>query len=273
MPQAKEANLTAHLEHVRGAFSGSVPADFGGICNIDFEGWNTNVWEWIWCDVGGTGNATHHAEYAAGYQTYSVLLVQRDHPTWTLAQCTAEAKRQYEAAAEEWLVATLEVVKELFPKCHWGYFAGPSQCAPYWPCARGSDGEWRCSFDHPTEGARLRALAAKQLPVQMASTVLNPMLYPGYFPYCTPWTEWQFEGCTPALPNCTDELHTKYGAENVPVWVSRNQTAACGCYGIPNETVTMRYSDCEMSVNVTQRSIETDRAWIRAVVGQVSTVA
>ena len=29
------------------------------------------------------------------------------------------------------------------------------------------------------QGARLRALAAKQLPVQMASTVLNPMLYPG----------------------------------------------------------------------------------------------
>ena len=29
----------------------------------------------------------------------------------------------------------------------------------------------------------------------------------GYFPYCQPWAEWQFEGCTPALPNCTDELY------------------------------------------------------------------
>ena len=37
VPQAPEANLTKHLEHVRGVFSGSVPADFGGICNIDFE--------------------------------------------------------------------------------------------------------------------------------------------------------------------------------------------------------------------------------------------
>ena len=45
------------------------------------------------------------------------------------------------------------------------------------------------------------------------------------------------------------------------MWVSRNQTAECGCFGIPNATVAMRYSDCEMNVKVPQRSIETDRAW------------
>ena len=44
VPQAREANLTAHLHHVRGIFSSRVPADFGGVCNIDFEGWQTNVW-------------------------------------------------------------------------------------------------------------------------------------------------------------------------------------------------------------------------------------
>ena len=39
--------------------------------------------------------------------------MQRQHPSWTLEQCTAEAKTQYEAAATDWLVATLEVVKSL----------------------------------------------------------------------------------------------------------------------------------------------------------------
>ena len=33
---------------------------------------------------------------------------------------------RFEAAATQWLVETLNVVKSLAPKCHWGYFAGPS---------------------------------------------------------------------------------------------------------------------------------------------------
>ena len=38
MPQAKEANLTAFLHRIRGIYSGRVPPDFEGVCNIDFEG-------------------------------------------------------------------------------------------------------------------------------------------------------------------------------------------------------------------------------------------
>lgn len=85
VPQAKEANLTEHLHRIRGIFSGRVPAaTFGGVCNIDFEGWQTNVWEWIWCPA--NGNVMHGAEYRAGYQTFSELLVKRVHPDWTAAQ-------------------------------------------------------------------------------------------------------------------------------------------------------------------------------------------
>ena len=94
VPQAPEANLTAHLHHVRGCFSGHVPPDFGGVCNIDFEGWQTNVWELIWCDRASSGNASHWQEYRNGYQTYSTLLIKRDHPIWSIQQCAAEAKTQ-----------------------------------------------------------------------------------------------------------------------------------------------------------------------------------
>ena len=38
MPQAKEANLSAFLHRIRGIYSGRVPPDFEGVCNIDFEG-------------------------------------------------------------------------------------------------------------------------------------------------------------------------------------------------------------------------------------------
>ena len=81
MPQAREANLTAHLKRVQGGFSGRVPADFEGVCNIDFEGWQTNVWENIYCDAKNS-NATNWRLYTHGYQMYSKLLVLRDHPDW-----------------------------------------------------------------------------------------------------------------------------------------------------------------------------------------------
>lgn len=53
VPQAREANLTEFLHRIRGIYEGRVPKDFGGVCNIDFEGWQTNVWDWIWCPNGG----------------------------------------------------------------------------------------------------------------------------------------------------------------------------------------------------------------------------
>jgi hypothetical protein len=126
--------------------------------------------DWIWCPTGGgaAGWGTSGEEYRTGYQTFSMLLVKRDHPDWTDAHCFAEAKIQFEAAATHWLVATLELVKSLAPSCHWGYFGGPSLCAPYYPCAS-VDGVQKCGFDHPTAGPPLRALAAKQRPVQEAS--------------------------------------------------------------------------------------------------------
>ena len=110
VPQAREANLTAHLRRVQGVFSGRVSADFEGVCNIDFEGWQTNVWENIYCDAKNS-NATNWRLYTHGYQMYSKLLVLRDHPDWDDARVTAEAKRQFEAAATTWLVRTLEAVK------------------------------------------------------------------------------------------------------------------------------------------------------------------
>ena len=152
--------------------------------NLCTQGWDTNG-----------------LEYRNGYQTFSMLLVKRDHPDWTDAQCFAEAKIQFEAAATHWLIAALEVVKSIAPNCHWGYFGSPSVCSPYYPCAS-VDGVQKCGFDHPTAGPSLRALAAKQRPVQEASTGLYPALYAK--PSCVTNTSYETPGCEPLLPNCTE---------------------------------------------------------------------
>ena len=250
---------------------------------------NTNVWEWVWCDKGSSANETHWQEYRNGYQQYSILLVQRDHPDWSREKCEAEAKTQFvscmmgpvlccskdskrwscgqEAAATHWLVSVLETVKPLAPKCHWGYFAGPSICHPYGPCVRGADGEMLCGYDHPTAGPPLRALAAKQRPVQEAATGLFPALYA--VPSCVAGTTWEREGCVAAQPNCTVAADMEGPAfHQTQVFVNQNCTLECGCCGLPNSSLTETYTTCGYDEAVPDRSIETDRAWIKSVVGQ-----
>ena len=69
-----------HLSHVHGVFSGRVPADFGGVCNIDFEGWKTNVWELIFCDRASEGNGSSWEEYRNGYQVRPHPFPAERHP-------------------------------------------------------------------------------------------------------------------------------------------------------------------------------------------------
>ena len=190
-------------------------------------------------------------------------------------------------------MSVLETVKPLAPRCHWGYFAGPSICHPYGPCTRGADGEMLCgcknsdafsicvlsavrlanpksitnSDDHPTAGPPLRALAAKQRPVQEAATGLFPALYA--VPSCVAGTTWEREGCVAAQPNCTVAADMQGPAfHQTQIFVNQNCTLECGCCGLPNSTLTETYTTCGYDEAVPDRSIETDRAWIKSVVGE-----
>lgn len=142
--------------------------DFGGICNIDFEGWQTNVWDWIWCP--SINNRTSGIEYRTGYQTFSELLVERDHPDWTQTQITAQAKTEFEAAATHWLVETLAVVKSLAPSCHWGYFGAPSVCSPYGPCVE--DPETGAHSNHNQACAYVCVVEERGIPLRSARATL-----------------------------------------------------------------------------------------------------
>jgi hypothetical protein len=118
VPQA--GNLSMHLEgwsacvnnemhggpatctNAPGGFWDCVPPKFDGNCVIDFEEYN-GVWE----------------ETYPRYQNASLKLVRQQHPGWSAAQVTAVAKAEFEAAAVEFLVATVKRGKELRPKCTW----------------------------------------------------------------------------------------------------------------------------------------------------------
>ena len=125
-----------------------------------------------------------------------------------------------------------------------------------------------CGYDHPVEGPKLRALAGKQRPVQEASTALFPALYA--VPSCRPGTTYERQGCQAALPNCTlnAEMETTPSGARRMVFVNANCTLECGCCGEPNATTTEEYTQCGYNVMVPNRSIDTDRAWLRSVTTQ-----
>lgn len=73
-----------------------VPLTGTSNCVIDFEEWN-GVWE----------------EAYPRYQNASLDLVRSRHPTWSVAQVAAAAKAEFEAAAVEFLRATVQLGKKL----------------------------------------------------------------------------------------------------------------------------------------------------------------
>ena len=129
-----------------GGFWDCVPPDFEGNCVIDFEEYN-GVWE----------------EAHPRYQNASLKLVRDQHPSWSAARVSTAAKAEFEAAAVEFLAATVRRGKELRPKCKWGYYGtpcAPAACLSAVNCtANASTGAPECGFDDPTQGRRFRALA------------------------------------------------------------------------------------------------------------------
>eukprot|EP01052_Picozoa_sp_SAG31_P033162 SAG31_NODE_3713_length_3957_cov_3.801452_4_plen_322_part_00 len=59
------------------------------------------------------------------YRTLSIDRVKTAHPDWPAANVTAEAKQEFEAAALEWFVRSLELAKAVRPLAFWGYYGFP----------------------------------------------------------------------------------------------------------------------------------------------------
>nr|CAB3254999.1 hyaluronidase-1-like [Phallusia mammillata] len=86
--------------------------DYSGLAVIDWESWRP-VW--------------HHNGWGNGliYQNASKLKVKKEHPTWDDTQITAQAKTEFEKAAKNYMLGTLEIAELLRPKAKWGYYLYP----------------------------------------------------------------------------------------------------------------------------------------------------
>ena len=105
VPQA--ANLPVHLAELEKTVVKWIPdPQWDGNAVLDFEAWTT-VWEL------NTGSGDWHS---VRYQNYSIHLVQKEHPEWPKEQIVAEAKKEFESAATEFFVETLNTCKKLRPK-------------------------------------------------------------------------------------------------------------------------------------------------------------
>lgn len=138
VPQA--GDLSAHLVALRSSIEAWIPDEqWVGNAVFDFEKW-CPVWELT----------------DPPYRTLSIELVKAAHPDWPAAKVSAQAKQEFEAAALEWFVRSLEIAKAVRPLALWGYYGFPK--VEMWV-----DG-WH-------------ELAFQQQPLVDASTALYPDIY------------------------------------------------------------------------------------------------
>ena len=79
------------------------------------------------------------------YQDAYIAIVKADHPTWNETAVVEEAKRQFETAALQWFVESLQTCVALRPKAMWGYYGIP--LGYDMPCAApGSQTDPKCGY-------------------------------------------------------------------------------------------------------------------------------
>jgi hypothetical protein len=112
VPQA--GNLTRHLALLRLGIPHWIPdKDWSGNAVLDFEAWDP-----LWHE----NTASTCGYHGACYQQLSIKLVKDAHPSWNATLVVPEARRQFEAAALDWMVQTLETCREVRPKARWGFY-------------------------------------------------------------------------------------------------------------------------------------------------------
>ncbi|XP_056661013.1 hyaluronidase-1 [Monodelphis domestica] len=110
LPQ--NASLQDHLAKSSKDILATLPeSDFHGIVVIDWEEWRP-IWKTNW-------------DTKKIYKHQSLALVREEHPEWSPSQVKETAKKQFEEAAKEWMVETLNLGKLLQPRGLWGYYGFP----------------------------------------------------------------------------------------------------------------------------------------------------
>jgi hypothetical protein len=75
-------------------------------------------------------DGSHDSWHSAAYRELSISLVKKAHPTYTDAEATAAARKEFEAAALNFFLETLKVCQEVRPNARWGaYRATRHLCA------------------------------------------------------------------------------------------------------------------------------------------------
>ena len=157
VPQA--ANLSLHLDAVRATLRSWVPepAAYAGNAVIDMEFWRPDF-----------------SALAPPYRNLSIALVRAQHPQWDESALEAAAGRAFEAAALDFMEATLRTYAELMPNARVGFYGYPANY--YYPCGENHN-TTQCGYDNPGVGAGLRAKNDAQARVFAASTALFPSIY------------------------------------------------------------------------------------------------
>ena len=157
VPQA--ANLSLHLATIGATLQYLVPAfpTYAGNVVIDMEYWRPAF-----------------AGLAPAYRNLSIALVRAAHPAWNESSAAAEAQRQFEAAALDFMEATLRTYAALMPLARIGFYGYPENF--YYPC-RGEHNTTQCGYNDPDFGPSARAQNDAQGRLYAASSGLFPSIY------------------------------------------------------------------------------------------------
>eukprot|EP00730_Choanoeca_flexa_P000125 TRINITY_DN10056_c0_g1_i1.p1 TRINITY_DN10056_c0_g1~~TRINITY_DN10056_c0_g1_i1.p1 ORF type:complete len:408 (+),score=42.00 TRINITY_DN10056_c0_g1_i1:164-1387(+) len=111
LPQ--NACLPCHLQQVKADVEAQIPdPDFSGIGIIDFEAWRP-LYAWNYDSL-------------SIYQRASINFTHAHHPNWTnQSQILEQAKADFNLAARDFFLGTLEAARSVRPKGLWGYYQFP----------------------------------------------------------------------------------------------------------------------------------------------------
>lgn len=109
LPQIGDTQL--HLAKAKKDIEFYIPKDQRGLAIIDWEEWRP-IWARNWKpkDI---------------YKNESILLVQRQHPAFTLEEATDKAKEEFEKNGRKFMVETLKLGKKIRPTYLWGFYLFP----------------------------------------------------------------------------------------------------------------------------------------------------